>query len=141
MLSSPNAKADNTDGVISDGSASSTTNIADNDDHTALHLACIHGHLEVVKYLCKHDAYLEAWYICMNSILNYVSTTSHVYVCMCVHVHMYANSHICITFSGGEDGTPLACAANKGHVNILNYLILEQKVDVNGKSKVSIQLP
>ena len=62
-LSSSNAKADKTDGVISDESASSTINIADNDEHTALHLACINGHLEVVKYLCAHGADLEAWYV------------------------------------------------------------------------------
>ena len=34
---------------------------------------------------------------------------------------------------------PLACAANKGHMDILNYL-LRQNVNVNGNSQVSIQL-
>ena len=34
-------------------------------------------------------------------------------------------------FSEGKNGTPLVCAASKGHVNIINYL-LEQNVDVNG---------
>ena len=34
-------------------------------------------------------------------------------------------------FSEGEDGTPLACAAGKGHVKIVNYL-LGQDVDING---------
>ena len=43
------------------------------------------------------------------------------------------------SYSAGEDGTPLTCAANKGHVNILNYL-LGQNANVNGDTKVSIQL-
>ena len=34
-------------------------------------------------------------------------------------------------FSEGKNGTPLACAASKGHANIINYL-LGQNVDVNG---------
>ena len=37
--------------------------------------------------------------------------------------------------SEGDDGTPLACAASKGHVKIINYL-LEQNVDINGGIKV-----
>ena len=37
--------------------------------------------------------------------------------------------------SVGEDGTPLACAASKGHVKVINYL-LGQNVDVNGGIKV-----
>ena len=38
-------------------------------------------------------------------------------------------------YSGDEDGTPLACAASKGHVKVINYL-LGQNVDVNGGIKV-----
>ena len=34
-------------------------------------------------------------------------------------------------FSEGEDGTPLACAAGKGHVKVVNYL-LGHDVDING---------
>ena len=40
-----------------------------------------------------------------------------------------------LTFSEGEDGTPLACAASKGYVKILNYL-LGHDVDINGGIKV-----
>ena len=49
-----------------------------------------------------------------------------VIVCQCI---------LMVHFSEGEDGTPLACAANKGHVKIVNYL-LGQNVDVNGGAKV-----
>ena len=51
----------------------------------------------------------------------------------------YTHIHNSFTFSGGKDGTPLACAANKGHMDILNYL-LGQNAIVNGNSQVSIQL-
>ena len=40
-----------------------------------------------------------------------------------------------VYFSEGKDGTPLACAASKGHVKIVNYL-LGQNVDVNSGAKV-----
>jgi len=33
----------------------------DKEGHTALHLACLKGHEEVVKYLCVNSADLEAW--------------------------------------------------------------------------------
>ena len=36
-------------------------NIADKDGHTALHLACLNGHEDVVKYLCACSADIEAW--------------------------------------------------------------------------------
>ena len=49
---------------------------------------------------------------------------------------MYSNTlYQLFYYSGGEDGTPLACAASKGHVNVINYL-LGQNVDVNGGIKV-----
>ena len=40
-----------------------------------------------------------------------------------------------VHFSEGKDGTPLACAASKGRVKIVNCL-LGQNVDVNGSAKV-----
>ena len=68
---------------------------------------------------------------------------------VCIHVSNYARSlvyahsnyslYVCTVFhviSVGEDGTPLACAASKGHVKVINYL-LGQNVDVNGGIKVS----
>ena len=49
---------------------------------------------------------------------------------------MYVCMYNCLFhISGGEDGTPLACAASKGHVKVINYL-LGQNVDVNGGIKV-----
>lgn len=57
-----------------------------------------------------------------------------------INSHMYCTCTQCmISFSGGEVGTALTCAANKGHVNILN-LLLGQNVNVNGDSKVNILL-
>ena len=47
---------DNTDGHV-DGDLS----LVDNDGNTALHLACLNGHLRVVDYLCTSGAELEAW--------------------------------------------------------------------------------
>ena len=46
-----------------------------------------------------------------------------------------ANYFTIVYFSEGKYGTPLACAASKGHVKIVNYL-LGQNVDVNGGVKV-----
>ena len=62
----PNAKVDNTDGADDDDGdefKSDKLNIADYDGHTALHLACLNGHFQVVSYLCNCGADLEAWYI------------------------------------------------------------------------------
>ena len=42
---------------------SSDLNVTDKDGHTALHLACLNGHLPVVKHLCAINADLEAWYV------------------------------------------------------------------------------
>lgn len=57
------------------------------------------------------------------------------YVCT-IYVYMYVYTTACFhVISGGENGTPLACAASKGHVKVINYL-LSQNVDVNGGIKV-----
>ena len=107
----PGAETDNTDGNESD------LNVVDNDGNTAFHLACLNGHFAVVDYLCSCGTDLEAWYVhqCVN---------------------MYQTGYYTIVyFSEGEDGTPLACAASKGHVKIVNYL-LGQDVDINGGIKV-----
>ena len=53
---------------------------------------------------------------------------------------IYVSVTISITiFSQGKNGTPLACAASKGHVNIISYL-LGQNVDVNGAKVHKINL-
>ena len=38
-------------------------NAADNNDRTALHLACLNGHFQIVSYLCSSGANLEARYV------------------------------------------------------------------------------
>ena len=71
----PNGKVDNTDGdddADGDEFKSDKLNIADCDGHTALHLACLNGHFQVVSYLCMCGADLEAWYV------NF---------CQCKHLH------------------------------------------------------
>ena len=89
----------------------------DHDGHTAFHLACLNGHFPVVDYLCKCGTDLEAWYVCMSVL--------------------FAGNHVLqMIYSEGEDGTPLACAAGKGHVKIVHYL-LGHDVDINGGITVS----
>ena len=114
----PSVNIDNTDGDDDgdgDESKSDTLNIADCAGHTALHLACLNGHLQVVNYLCACGTDLEAWYV--NMLLN-------------SHSVEYVTAYYLI-ISEGKNGTSLACAASKGHVNIINYL-LGQNADVNG---------
>jgi len=105
----PGTNIDDTDGNESD------LNVVDNDGHTAFHLACLNGHFPVVDYLCKCGTDLEAWYVCLP-----------------LYFVLYTINY----FSEGEDGTPLACAASKGHVKIVNYL-LGRDVDINGGIKVT----
>ena len=58
-------------------------------------------------------------------------------VCMAVLLIYLLGYHILqMIYSEGEDGTPLACAAGKGHVKIVNYL-LGHDVDINGGITVS----
>ena len=52
-------------------------------------------------------------------------------VCIATHLFTYIICSINVIFSEGEDGTPLACAAGRGHVKIVNYL-LGHDVDING---------
>ena len=59
-LNIPNPKVENTDGNEAD---SNILNTADNDGHTALHLACLNGHFQVVSYLYTCGANLETWYV------------------------------------------------------------------------------
>ena len=68
-LNSSDAKADNTDGIAGDESGPNAINIAENDEQTALHLACNNGHFHIVSYLCTHDADLEAWYVAFTIYL------------------------------------------------------------------------
>ena len=57
----------NTDGNIDDDEPESEIlNAADYNDHTALHLACLNGHFQVVSYLCASGADLEARYVCQS---------------------------------------------------------------------------
>ena len=49
---------------------SSDLNATDKDGHTALHLACLNGHLPVVKHLCAINADLEAWYVLERNIVS-----------------------------------------------------------------------
>ena len=51
---------------------------------------------------------------------------------ICPLIHLVSQM-IC---SDGDDGTPLACAAGKGHVKVVNYL-LGHDVDINGGITVS----
>ena len=44
-----------------DGHVDYNLNLVDNDGYTALHLASLNGHLQVVNYLCTSGAELEAW--------------------------------------------------------------------------------
>ena len=135
----PGAKISNSNTNESD------INIVYKHGYTAFHLACLNGHFSVVDYLCSCGANLEAWYAiisviiysfacvctCIHSrIIIYNLYVCTVYLCMCVHDCLF---HV---ISVGEDGTPLACAASKGHVKVINYL-LGQNVDVNGGIKVS----
>ena len=74
--------------------------------------------------------------IVTNEFLNnkYVYVCSHI-IHMYTRIRMYSNTlYQLFYYSGGEDGTPLACAASKGHVKVINYL-LGQNVDVNGGIK------
>ena len=72
-LNSSGAKVDNTDGITGDESGFNALNITDNDEHTALHLACNNGHFHIVSYLCTHDADLEAWYVAIASSIIFLS--------------------------------------------------------------------
>ena len=109
----PGAKGDSVDG----NDQEIDLNVVDDEGRTALHLACLNGHFPVVNYLCTCGTDLEAWYVCQ---FKYTS------------LFLFYNL---TTFSEGEDGTPLACAASKGYVKILNYL-LGHDVDINGGIKV-----
>ena len=57
---------------------------------------------------------------------------------MCLLLITYLPTHVVsqMIFSDGDDGTPLACAAGKGHVKVVNYL-LGHDVDINGGITVS----
>ena len=57
------AKVGNTDGDDGADRDEFKLNTAGCDGHTALHLACLNGHFQVVNYLCTCGADLEAWYI------------------------------------------------------------------------------
>ena len=53
-------------------------------------------------------------------------------VCISLLIACLHGSYVLqIIYSEGKDGTPLACAAGKGHVKIVNYL-LGHDVDING---------
>ena len=111
----PGAKVDSVDG----NDQEIDLNIVDNEGHTALHLACLNGHFPVVDYLCTCGTDLEAWYVAA-----YISVYGYVMAYF-----------ILMNSSEGDDGTPLACAASRGHVKILNFL-LGHDVDINGGIKV-----
>lgn len=49
--------------------------------------------------------------------------------------YKYLCIYCIVACSEGRDETPLACAASKGHVKIMNHL-LGQNVDVNGGTNV-----
>ena len=102
---------------ITDGDESNLDK-RDDDDHTAIHLACLYGHLQVVDYLNTCGANLEARCVIMQIII--------------VPVYFVTPNEF---ISKGKDGTPLACAASKGNEKILNYL-LNQNVNVNDGIKV-----
>ena len=86
-------------------------------------------HTYVHSYMHAYNMHVHAYnYVCtcIVCIFTYV-VTLFVFI-----IHKYNAS--CL-FSEGENGTPLACAASRGHAELLNYL-LGQNVDVNGGIKV-----
>ena len=77
--------------IDSDESELEMLNAADDDDRTALHLACLNGHFQIVTYLCISGANLEARYV--SHYLKLACATT--YICIYTHSYMYI-LYICL---------------------------------------------
>lgn len=95
---------------------------------TLLHLACLHGHDDIVKYLTSSSIQLDP------SAKNRLGSTPLHLACVGGHPHivqyLIENLH-CDPRCVGEpdEETPLHTACTKGHLGIMKYLIEVQKCD------------
>lgn len=95
---------------------------------TLLHLACLHGHDDIVKYLTSSSIRLDP------SARNRLGSTPLHLACVGGHPHivqfLIENLHCNPKCVGEPDlETPLHTACTKGHLGIMKYLIEVQKCD------------
>ncbi|ROT68231.1 putative transient receptor potential cation channel subfamily A member 1-like isoform X2 [Penaeus vannamei] len=88
------------------------------ESNTALHLACLEGHPEVVKVLLEHGAEVEARNTSLWTPLDCASAKGHVY---CVHLLLDYDAPL--DPLDKTKTTPLQLAAREGHVAVTKLLL------------------
>jgi ankyrin repeat protein len=102
------------------------------DNHTPLHLASLHGHVEVVKFLTevmKCDPNCKGQY--ERVPLHYASENGHLDV-----VKYLVDTHHCDPLCPDESSaTPLHRAAAKGQLEVVRYFALSMKYNLLARTK------
>ena len=109
------------------------TSTKDQWGRSALHLAALYGHYNVVRILCQHMelAAIDTLDECDRSALWYAAERNHVAVLSILERFSDLNQK-------DEYGdTPLAVACEKGHIDILQYLLkyCSSNIDLNAANK------
>ena len=119
----------------------------DQDGNTPLHLACIHGFVDIVELLINNhnadieavwvlyscffvlfsmlaESYLAFWKLIWYTVIHHFKTVNKISK-FCYHNTTYRNTIL---------WTPLGCAASNGHERVVQLLI-DAKASINPKDK------
>ena len=93
---------------------------------TLLHLACQHGHLDIVQYLINdQDCNPESTTLNGRTSLHTACKSGHLHIVKCL-----ITDHKCNPHCTDNDGyTPLHAASESGNIETVKYLITEQGCD------------
>ena len=102
------------------------TELKDPSGLTLLHLACQHGHLDIVQYLINdQNCNPETTTPNGRTPLHFACTSGHLHIVKCL-----ITDHKCDPHLTDNDGyTPLDAASERGNIKTVKYLITEQGCD------------
>jgi ankyrin repeat protein len=103
----------------------------DINDETALHYACIHGHIQVVQCLIEAGANVEAMNELGSTALHMASDFGH--AALVVHLHAEANCNVRAANKHGL--TSLHFASDNGYLEIVQYLVEVAGVSIHTKDE------
>ena len=110
-------------------------NLQNNNGDTPLHLACYGRYVDIVRYLVIEKGCSTA---CQNKVGDtplHVACRGHLAICMVKALTSGQDYKVACNCQNRMGDTPLHMACRKGHVDIVRYLVIEQKCSTACQNK------
>ena len=102
----------------------------DNYGRNYFHMACIYGSLEIIKYLL-----IKTEYIVNLELLNRFKITKNHADFLNIKIFINAKIIDIINKTDCDEITPFILACENNHINIIDYLLNDSRIDINKRDK------